>query len=114
MANPRKTVEALKLKELVTYQTGAVVSRTLLTADGGTVTAFAFDAGQGLSEHTAPYDALVIVVEGAVDVKISGKDHHLTEGDLIVMPANKPHALKAVTKFKMLLIMIRTGHVHRR
>ena len=97
--------EGMKLKDLVTYQNGAVVSRALVT-----VTAFAFDAGQGLSEHTAPYDALVIVIEGTVDVEISGKSHHLNEGDMIIMPANKPHALKAMTKFKMILIMVRAKH----
>ena len=98
----------MKLKELVAYQTGAVVSRTLVGVQGGTVTAFAFDEGQGLSEHTAPFDAMVLVVEGEVDIKISGTDFHLKEGDTIIMPANKPHALKAVTKFKMILIMVRS------
>jgi quercetin dioxygenase-like cupin family protein len=73
------------------------------------VTAFAFDAGQGLSEHTAPYDALVIVVEGEVDIEISGRSYHLHEGEMIIMPANKPHALRATTKFKMILIMIRAS-----
>ena len=102
--------EGIKLKDLVTYQNGAVVSRTLLSAEGGTVTAFAFDAGQGLSEHTAPYDAMVIVIEGTVDVEVSGESHHLNEGDMIIMPANKPHALKAMTKFKMILIMVRAKH----
>ena len=97
----------MKLKELVAYQTGAVVSRTLVGVQGGTVTAFAFDEGQGLSEHTAPFDAMVLVVEGEVDIKISGADFRLKEGDTIIMPANKPHALKAVTKFKMILIMVR-------
>jgi quercetin dioxygenase-like cupin family protein len=97
----------MKLRDLVAYQTGAVVSRTLVSLEGGTVTAFAFDEGQGLSEHTAPYDALVIVVEGEVDIAISGRRYHLNEGEMIIMPAKKPHALKAVTKFKMILIMVR-------
>jgi quercetin dioxygenase-like cupin family protein len=97
----------VKFRELVAYQSGAVVSRTLVGTEGGTVTAFAFDEGQGLSEHTAPYDAMVIVVEGEVAVQISGKSYHLIEGEMIIMPANKPHALRAVTKFKMILIMIR-------
>jgi quercetin dioxygenase-like cupin family protein len=97
----------MKFKELVAYQTGAVVSRTLLSTHGGTVTAFASDEGQELSEHTAPYDAMVIVLEGEVHIKISGGDFHLKEGDTIIMPANKPHALKAVTKFKMILIMVK-------
>jgi quercetin dioxygenase-like cupin family protein len=103
-----KIVEPLKLKELVAYQTGAIVSRTLVDQQEGTVTVFAFDEGQGLSEHTAPYDALVVAVEGEVDIKISGTGFHLKEGELIIMPARKPHALKATTRFKMILIMIRT------
>ena len=98
----------MKLRDLVAYQSGAVVSRTLVNVGGGTVTAFAFDEGQGLSEHTAPYDASVIVVEGEVEVKISGLAHTLKEGEMIILPANKPHALKAVTKFKMILIMVKT------
>ena len=109
MANSRTVVEeVMRLKELATYQTGAVVSRTLVGVQGGTVTAFAFDEGQGLSEHTAPFDAMVLVVEGEVDIKISGAGFRLKEGDTIIMPANKPHALKAVTKFKMILTMIRS------
>ena len=102
------TAEPMKLKDLVTYQKGSVVSRTMVDKDGGTVTVFAFDEHQGLSEHTAPYDALVIVIDGKVNVRISGKDFNLDEGQMIIMPANKPHALKAITKFKMLLVMIRT------
>jgi quercetin dioxygenase-like cupin family protein len=100
--------EVMKLRDLVAYQSGAVVSRTLVDEEGGTATAFAFDEGQGLSEHTAPYDALVIVVEGKVVIKISDLAFNLTEGELIIMPANKPHALKAVTKFKMILIMVKS------
>lgn len=99
----------LRLKELTAYQSGAIVSRTIVDEDVGTVTVFAFDEGQGLSEHTAPYDAMVIVVEGEVDIKISGESFVLREGEMIIMPASKPHALKAVTKFKMILIMIRAG-----
>jgi len=98
----------MRLKELAAYQTGAVVSRTLVGAHGGTVTAFAFDEKQELSEHTAPFDAMVLVVEGEVDIKISGAGFHLKEGDAIIMPANKPHALKAVTKFKMILVMVKS------
>jgi len=110
LTNPRTTVaEVLRLRDLVAYQSGTVVSRTLLSGEGGTVTVFAFDQGEGLSEHRAPYDALVIVVEGQVDIEISGQAYHLHEGEIIIMPANKPHALKAVTKFKMALIMIRTN-----
>ena len=109
MANSKTNVAlVMKLKELVAYQTGAVVSKTLIGVQGGTVTAFAFDEGQELSEHTAPYDAMVIVVEGEVNIKISGADFRLKEGDTIIMPANNPHALKAVTKFKMILIMLKS------
>ena len=100
--------EVMKLKDLIAYQSGAVVSKTMVGEEGGTVTAFAFDEGQGLSEHTAPYAALVIVIEGQVDIKISGESFHLSEGEMIIMPANKPHALKAVTKFKMILIMVKS------
>jgi quercetin dioxygenase-like cupin family protein len=100
--------QVMKLKNLIAYQSGAVVSKTLVNEEEGTVTAFAFDEGQGLSEHTAPYAALVIVIEGQVDIKISGESFHLNEGEMIIMPANKPHALKAVTKFKMILIMVKS------
>ena len=110
MASSKTNLEqVMKLGELVAYQNGAVVSRTLVSADGGTVTAFAFDEGQGLSEHTAPYDALVIVLEGEVAIEVSGKNHHLNEGELIIMPANQLHAAKAVTKFKMILTMVRAS-----
>lgn len=99
--------EPLLLKDVVAYQRGAIVSRTLVDQEGGTVTLFAFDEKQGLSEHTAPYDALVIAVKGEVDITISGKGFRLREGEMIIMPANEPHALKALTRFKMILIMIR-------
>jgi quercetin dioxygenase-like cupin family protein len=99
----------MKLKDLVAYQTGAVVSKALLDTPKGSATAFAFDEGEGLSEHTAPYDALIIVLEGQADIEISDKSYHLNEGELIIMPANQPHAVKAVTKFKMILIMIRAS-----
>jgi quercetin dioxygenase-like cupin family protein len=102
----------VKLGDLIAYQSEAVVSRTLVNTPGGTVTAFAFDEGQGLSEHTAPYDALVIVVEGEVEVKISGLAHTVKEGEMTLMPANKPHALKAISRFKMILIMIRSDRKH--
>ena|SRR5208283_2011428 len=95
------------VKELVAYQDGAVVSRTMVDSDVGTVTAFAFDEGQGLSEHIASYDAMVIVTEGKVEVRISGRVFQLKEGQIITLPANMPHALKALTRFKMLLVMIR-------
>jgi quercetin dioxygenase-like cupin family protein len=107
-AKPAVT-EIMKLRNLVDYQNGALVSRALVDEEGGTLTAFAFDEGQGLSEHTAPYEAVLLAVEGEVDIKISGRDFHLKEREMIVMPANKLHALKAVTKFKMILIMVRSG-----
>jgi quercetin dioxygenase-like cupin family protein len=97
-----------KLADLVTYQEGSVVSRTIVDKKSGTVTFFAFDKGEGLSEHKAPFDALVYVVDGEAGVTIAGKSFVLKEGEMIVMPANKPHALRATRRFKMLLVMIRT------
>ena len=99
--------EPVRLLDLVAYQEGAVVSRTLLKRPTGTVTMFAFDQGQGLSEHTAPFDALVQILEGEAEVRISGQPFHLKAGDAIIMPADAPHALKALSRFKMLLTMIR-------
>jgi len=99
--------EILKMAELVAYQEGAVVSRQILKAETGNVTLFAFDAGQELSEHTAPFDALVHVLDGKTEIRISGKPYALEAGDAIVMPANEPHAVVAITQFKMLLTMIR-------
>ncbi len=99
--------KAVKLKELVEYQKGSVVSRTMMDKNTGTVTLFAFDEGEGLSEHAAPYDAMVVDLDGEVDVKIAGVSNHLKEGDVIIMPANKTHALKALTRFKMMLVMIK-------
>jgi quercetin dioxygenase-like cupin family protein len=92
---------------LTAYQDGAVVSRTLIDKQAGTITAFAFDEGQGLSEHTAPYDAFVQVLDGEAEITIDGTLHLLGAGEMIIMPANRPHALKAVRRFKMLLVMIR-------
>ncbi len=89
------------------YQDGAVVSREILKKSSGTVTLFAFDQGQGLSEHTAPFDALVQIVDGSAEITISGKSNRLKKGEMIIMPANEPHALKAVKKFKMILVMIK-------
>ncbi len=97
----------LDMKGMVSYQPGSVVSRTVIDKDAGTVTLFAFDNGQGLSEHTAPFDALVQVIDGAADITIAGTVHTVKEGEMIIMPANKPHALKANPRFKMLLVMIR-------
>lgn len=98
----------MRLADLITVQEGAVVSRTIINKKAGTVTLFAFDQGQGLSEHTAPYDALVHLLEGELDITIAGKPYHLGAGEMIVMPANQPHGLKAVSKIKMLLTMIRS------
>jgi quercetin dioxygenase-like cupin family protein len=92
---------------LVEYQPGAVVSRTLVKKAAGTVTAFAFAAGEGLSEHTAPFDALALVVEGECEISIAGKPHRVLAGHLLRLPAGQPHAVKALTPFKMILIMIR-------
>ncbi|HSK88308.1 MAG TPA: cupin domain-containing protein [Anaerolineales bacterium] len=99
--------EILNIADLVSYQDGSVVSRQITKADAGNVTLFAFDKDQELSEHTAPFDALVHVLDGDAEVRISGKAFNLKTGDAIVMPANEPHALKASTRFKMLLTMIR-------
>jgi quercetin dioxygenase-like cupin family protein len=95
------------MADLASYQDGSVVSRQITKDDAGNVTLFAFDEGQELSEHTAPFDALVHVLDGETEVRISGKPYQLKNGDAIIMPANEPHALKATTKFKMLLTMIR-------
>jgi quercetin dioxygenase-like cupin family protein len=92
---------------LVQYQSGAVVSRTLIKKSAGTVTAFAFDAGEGLSEHTAPYDALVFGVDGEAEISIAGVAHRVSAGQLLKLPAERPHAVKAITSFKMILVMIR-------
>ncbi len=98
---------AVKLAEVLAYQEGAVVSRTIIDKKVGTVTLFAFAAGEGLSEHTAPYDAFVYAVDGEVEVTIAGAPHRVNAGDFIIMPAGKPHGLRALTPFKMLLVMIR-------
>jgi quercetin dioxygenase-like cupin family protein len=98
----------LHTAELVGYQEGAVVSRTLINQKTGTVTLFAFDAGQELSEHTAPYDALVQVLDGETEITIARQPYQLKAGDAIIMPANDPHAVKASTRFKMMMTMIRS------
>ena len=102
------TAERIRSLDLITYQDGAVVSRTLLKRASGTVTLFAFDRGQGLSEHTAPFDALVHVLDGEAEIVIAGTSHQVAAGDLMLMPANQPHALTARTPFKMLLTMLRS------
>jgi len=99
--------EILYLTDLVTYNEGSVVSRQITKAEAGNVTLFAFDKDQELSEHTAPFDALVHVLDGETEIRISGKPFHLKTGDAIIMPADEPHAIKALTQFKMLLTMIR-------
>lgn len=99
---------AVKLIDLAEYQEGSVVSRTIINKKTGTVTFFAFDEGQGLSEHTAPFDALVYLLDGEAEIVISGKPLRLKEGEIVIMPANQPHALRAVKKFKMILTMIRS------
>lgn len=96
-----------RLVDLVGYQDGAVVSREILKKKTGTVTVFAFDEGQGLTEHTTPFDALAHVIEGEAEITISGKPFRLKEGDAVIMPANQPHAVAAVKRFKMVLTMIR-------
>lgn len=99
--------EILNLAEMVSYQPGSVVSRQITKADAGNVTLFAFDEGQGLSEHTTPFDALAHIVDGEAEIMISGKSYHLKNGEAIIMPADEPHAVKANGPFKMLLTMIR-------
>ena len=101
--------QAQELAGLVNYQDGAVVSKEIIKKKEGTITVFAFDEGQGLSEHTAPFDALVYVVDGKVEITIDGKPSRLKAGDMIIMPANKPHALKAIERFKMMLVMIKVS-----
>lgn len=108
MPGEMHAARALSPLELVAYQEGSVVSRTLLKRSGGTITCFAFEAGQGLSEHTTPFDALVHVLEGDADVRIAGESVAVSAGQIVLMPANQPHALHAVTRFKMLLTMIRS------
>ncbi len=103
----KNEAKAVNLAGLVKVQKNAVVSKTIIDKKVGTVTVFAFGQGQGLSEHTAPFDALVHVLEGEVDITISGKSTRVEQGEFIILPANKPHALQGLTAFKMLLIMIR-------
>jgi quercetin dioxygenase-like cupin family protein len=106
--NTKLVTQAANLNSLIDYQKGSVVSRTILDKKTGTVTIFAFDQGEGLSEHTTPYDALVYILDGEAEVTISSKPIRLKKGELTIMPANEPHALSAVTKFKMLLVMIKS------
>ena len=110
--NKQATNESLlaqnfRLCEMINYQEGSVVSRTLVDKKTGTVTLFSFDERQGLSEHTAPFDAIVYLLDGEAEITIAGKALQVKEGEMVIMPANQPHALRAVKRFKMLLIMIR-------
>ncbi|MDH3297523.1 MAG: cupin domain-containing protein [Gemmatimonadota bacterium] len=97
------------LVDAVAYQEGAIVSQAIVKAGGGTVTLFAFDAGEGLSEHTAPYDALVLALDGSATVSVAGASHRLNDGQIVLLPANIPHAVATDQRFKMLLIMMRQG-----
>lgn len=99
--------QARRMADLIDYQEGSVVSRQVMKGEGGNVTLFAFDRGEGLTEHTSPFDALVCVVDGEAEVTVSGLASTLREGDMILMPANQPHALKAPSRFKMLLVMVK-------
>ncbi len=99
--------KALTLVNMVDYQQGSVVSRTLIDEKSGTISLFAFDKGQGLSEHAAPFDAFVYILEGEAEITISGNPNLLQKGQIIIMPANKPHSLKAIKMFKMMLVMIK-------
>lgn len=98
---------AIQVAGLVEYQNGAVVSRTLLDKNIGTITVFAFDNGEGLSEHTTPYDAFVYILDGSAEITIGTKKNIVGQGECIIMPAHHPHALRALTRFKMMLVMIR-------
>lgn len=105
--NLAKSAEVKQLVDMLQYQDGSIVSHVLLKNKGGTVTLFAFDVGEGLSEHTAPFDALVVVTDGEADIEIAGESFSVKQGETIILPANLPHAVRAATRFKMLLIMIR-------
>ena len=100
-------MQVLTLKKIINYQEGSVVSREIIKKETGTLTLFAFDKGQGLSEHTAPFDALVNIIDGHAEVIIAGKQFIVNEGEMIIMPANRPHSIQAKEKFKMLLVLIK-------
>ena len=106
--NAKLVAQPADLNSLIAYQEGSVVSRTIIDKKAGTVTVLAFDKGEGLSEHTTPYDALVYIIDGEAEVTISGKPIRLKKDEVTIMPANEPHALSAVTKFKRLLVMIKS------
>jgi quercetin dioxygenase-like cupin family protein len=102
------TGQVAGLIDLVDYQAGSIVSRTIIDKATGTLTLFSFDKGQGLSEHTAPFDAMVYVIDGEAEVTIAGKPLLVKKGEMVIMPANQPHALRAVSRFKMMLVMIKS------
>ncbi len=102
------TKQVINLAETVNYQTGSIVSKEIVKGETGSVTLFAFDKAQALSEHTAPFDALVYIIDGAAEVTISGKSFHPESGESIIMPANEPHSVKAANRFKMMLVMIKS------
>jgi len=104
----KSETEVTSLVDMVNYEDQSVVSKTLIEKKTGTVTLFAFDQGQGLSEHTAPFDAMVYVMEGEAEITVSGKTYPLERGEMIIMPADEPHALRAVKRFKMMLTMIKS------
>lgn len=114
MSNKKQAVnesllaKANNLEGLIDYQKDAIVSKTIIAKKTGTVTLFAFDAGQGLSEHTAPYDAMVHIVDGEGEITIADNGIGVKKGEMVILPANKPHSVKALSKFKMLLVMIRS------
>ncbi len=108
MTENKLSETVLNLKNLVEYQEGAIVSKEILKKEAGTVTLFAFEQGQGLSEHTAPFDAMVSILDGTAEVTISGQPYRVQEGEMLIMPADKPHALKANQRFKMMLVMVRS------
>lgn len=99
--------KVLRLKDLVEYQAGTIASRMIVNKEAGSITLFSFDEDEGLSEHTAPYDAVVTILDGECEVRLSGTAHQMKEGETIIFPANAPHALSAITRFKMMLVMIR-------
>lgn len=101
-------VKEENLESLINYQKDSVVSKTIISKKTGTVTLFAFDKGQGLSEHTAPYDAMVYIVDGEAQITVTGKEIIVKKGEMIILPANKPHALLAINQYKMLLVMIKS------
>jgi quercetin dioxygenase-like cupin family protein len=108
MASEELSGKVVDMAGLVDYQKGSVVSRTLIDKPAGTLTLFSFDAGQGLSEHTSPFDALVHVLDGEAEITISGQPLRVKRGEMVIMPANEPHALKAARRFKMLLVMVKS------